>query len=60
MLRDFLAAGKSSVSLSDLETWCRDHELSDFWDEYIAGTAVPDLEEWADRAEALPDYFTPM
>lgn len=60
MLRDFLEAGKRELSLSDLEEWCREHELDDFWDEYVAGTTVPDLEEWADRAEALSGYFTPM
>ena len=53
-------AGMREVSLSDVKEWCRAHELDDFCDEFVAGTTVPDLEEWADRAEALSGYFTPM
>lgn len=58
MLRDFLDDGKREISLIDLQTWSRAHELDAFWNEYVVGLTVPDLDAWMNRAKALDDFFT--
>jgi M61 glycyl aminopeptidase len=58
MLRDFLADGNRDVRLSDLKAWAHGHDLDDFWKEYVAGTTVPNLNDWLDRASKIDGFFT--
>lgn len=46
LLRDLMDSGIQVATLEDLETWCAEHGLADFWQRYVAGTDVPDLGTW--------------
>lgn len=57
MLRDFLEEQRGSVDVDDLETWWRSHGLGELWDEFVADTTVPDLDEWIERGQAVDEFF---
>lgn len=57
MLRDFLDSGASDVTLGALEQWCRDNDCGDFWDRFVAGKEIPDLDALLERARELPHFF---
>ena len=57
MLRDFLLEQRGAVSVDDLESWWRAHELGELWEEFVSDTCVPDLDEWIERGQAVDSFF---